>query len=179
MNVPGEAIALAFALLIWIISLLIKFFRWAGKAINNVNTAPSPIQQAMAESQRQAETPGPSVRPLPPAPPRPQAMPPWEMPRQPQAGPSAVPFEATTQDFQRQERELLAEEPAPLGTPLNAFGTPFNTLGTPLNALGTPLRADATPPPPKDFRLFETDDDLLRAVILQQALGPPLCRQGR
>ena len=153
-----EAIALAFAVLIWIISLLIKFFRWVGKTISNVNTSPSPIQQAMAEAQRQAETERPPARPLPPAPPRPQAMPPWEMPRQPQAGPSAVPYEATTQDFQRQERDLMTEEPAPLGTP---------------------LRSAPPPPAPKAFRLFETDDDLLRAVILQQALGPPLCRRGR
>ena len=158
-----EAIALAFAILVWIVSSLIKFFRWAGKKINNVNTAPSPIQQAMADAQRQAEAQRPPVRPLPPPPARPQAMPPWEMPpwempRQPQAGPAAVPTEATTQDFQRQERDLLTEEPDPLGTP---------------------LRSDAPAQAPKPFRLFETDDDFLRAVILQQALGPPLCRRPR
>ena len=157
-----EIIAVLFALLIWIVSLLIKFFRWAGRKINTVNTAPAPIQQAMAEAQRQAEMQRQAMPPPYPAPQYPQRpqppVPPWEMPRQPQAGPPAVPYEATDQDFRRQELELLTEEPASLDTPLRS-DTPFSAS--------------------RELRLFETDDDLVRAFILQEALGPPLCRRGR
>lgn len=136
---------------------IFRFFKWVGRQINTVNTAPSPIQQAMAEAQRQAETPRPPT--LSPVQPRPPTVaPPWEMPRQPQAGPPAVPDEATDPQFRRQERELLTEEPA---------------------ALGTSLRSEAAPPAPRALRLFETDDDLVRAFILREALGPPLCRRGR
>ncbi len=62
----------------------------SGRSVANVEcVAPSPIQQAMAEAQRQAEQeqtpPVPRPQAVPPRVPPPGA-PPWQMPRQPGAG---------------------------------------------------------------------------------------------
>lgn len=77
------------------------------------------------------------------------------MPRQPQAGGPAVLREATERDFQWQEEELVALEPM---------------------GLGTPLRSPAKSAAPRK-RLFDNNDDLVRAIILREALGPPLSRR--
>lgn len=77
------------------------------------------------------------------------------MPRQPQAGGPAVLREATERDFQWQEEELVASEPM---------------------ALGTPLRSSTKSAAPRK-RLFDNNDDLVRAIILREALGPPLSRR--
>ena len=77
------------------------------------------------------------------------------MPRQPQAGGPAVLREATERDFQWQEEELVASEPM---------------------GLGTPLRSSTKIAAPRK-KLFDNNDDLVRAIILREALGPPLSRR--
>jgi len=75
----------------------------------------------------------------------------------PPSGPPAVSREATTADFARQEQELEATEPARLG----------------------PVRPAVTAPTRPRLGLSLAGDDLLRAVILQEVLGPPLSRRPR
>ena len=148
--------------LYWVGVGIFRFFKWIGRSLANVNTiAPSPIQQAMAEAQRQAEQvpkpPAPRPQPVQPRIPPPSARP-FQMFQQPGAGGPAVPWESTEQDFRRQEQELLTEEPTALNIALQS-----------------------TPPQdaPAPLRLFETNDDLIRAFILQEALGPPLSKRPR
>jgi hypothetical protein len=85
----------------------------------------------------------------------PALAPPRPMPRQPQAGGPAVPREATERDFRRQEDDLAAWETAALGSPLQS----------PAPAI-VPVK-----------KLFGSSDDLVRAIILREALGPPLSRR--
>lgn len=75
--------------------------------------------------------------------------------RQPEAGGPAVPAETNRQDFVRQEQELFASEPAGLGVSLMA----------------------PSPPAAAPNALFGGTDDLVRAIILQEILGPPLSRR--
>ena len=77
------------------------------------------------------------------------------MPRQPQAGGPAVLREATERDFWRQEEELAAYEPLALGVSLQS----------------------PTPSIVPVAKLFGSNDDLVRAIILREALGPPLSRR--
>ena len=79
------------------------------------------------------------------------------MPRQPQAGGPAVPYETNRQDFERQEQDMFASEPTALGVSLSS---------------STPSRPAAAP-----YKLFNGTDDLIRAIILQEVLGPPLSRR--
>ncbi|MGI4792428.1 MAG: hypothetical protein ACRYFS_26675 [Janthinobacterium lividum] len=76
--------------------------------------------------------------------------------RQPSAGGPAVTNETTRRDFQRQEQALEASEPA---------------------GLNTSLLAGASSPTAQPNRLFGGTDDLVRAIILQEVLGPPLSRR--
>ena len=87
--------------------------------------------------------------------PRP-ALSPSLMPRQPEAGGPAVFAETDTRDFERQERELVASEAVPLGVSLSSAS-----------------QASA----PTANALFGGTDDLVRAIILQEVLGPPLSRR--
>lgn len=143
---------LILVILYWIGVGIYRFFRWLARSVTGANAAPFPIQQAREEAQRQAS----QQRQMPPRVPPPSARP-WEMPQQPGAGGPAVYQEATERDFERQETELLTEEPVPFAAP---------------------LRSTATPAPAAPFRLFQTNNDLVRAIILQEALGPPLSRRG-
>jgi len=117
----------------------------------------NPVRQALADAQRQMQTPSPSQAPpsqkLPTR--APALAPPRPMPRQPQAGGPAVPREATERDFRRQEDDLAAWETAALGGPLQS--------------------PDPVIVPVK--KLFGSSDDLIRAIILREALGPPLSRR--
>jgi len=114
------------------------------------------LKGSAASANAVRQSPPPSQAP-PPArtPPARVPAPVRTMPRQPQAGGAAVPREATERDFQRQEEELVASEP----------------LG-----LGTPLRSSTSNAAPRK-RLFDSNDDLVRAIILREALGPPLSRR--
>jgi hypothetical protein len=81
---------------------------------------------------------------------------PREMPRQPQAGGPAVPKPATSRSIRREEQTLIASEPA---------------------ALNASLLSPANLPTVQPNSLFAGTDDLIRAMILQEVLGPPLCRR--
>lgn len=146
-----QEIVLILVALYWIGVGIYRFFKWIAKQAKQVSGGPAPMQQALA-AQRQAE----QLR-LQQIQQR-QQVPAWQMPRQPEAGGLAVPREATSQDFGRQEQELLTEEPAALGVALQTGGP----------------QASSSPRP-----LFEGRDDLVRAIILQEALGPPLSRRRR
>ena len=139
-----ELIIFAFAILTWVVRTIIKFAKWSVNQVKTVGVAPSPIQQAIADAERQQAAQ--AAARLVPAP----------RYRQPTAGGPAVNRETTFQDFDRSEQELFQAEPLALDT----------------------LQSTA-PPPPDDppFRLFENSDDLVRAVILQEVLGPPLSRR--
>lgn len=76
--------------------------------------------------------------------------------RRPDTGGLAVDREATYEDFDRAEQELFLSEPASLNS---------------LQSI-TPVQQEAAP-----LRLFEDADDLVRAFILQEVLGPPLSRR--
>lgn len=154
-------IAIALVILFWIGAGIFRFFRWISRSLRNAAATPSPIQQAINEAQQQAQT-APRSPSTPPQMPRPQ-MPRQTAtsaayPRQPQAGGPVVLRETTSQDFQRQERELLTEEPTALGVPLQSPRT-------------SPSSAPA-------FQLIPTNDDLVRALILQEVLAPPLSKRG-
>lgn len=140
------------------------------------------IGEAFGAKKRRTQPPGP-VRPgapqaMPPRPaptaspttmpPRPslqtQGAPPSVIPsefqrvrpRRPDAGGTAVTREATTAEFEAQEAQLIAGEPAPL------------------NSLGKRLVAPASPSTPA---LFSSSDDIVRAFILSEVFGPPLSRR--
>ena len=148
-----ELAIFAFVVVGWIIRTIYKFVKWSISQVKTVGVAPSPIQQAIAEAQRQQAT----AAPLRPQAPRPQtASRPISMPRRPDAGGPLVARESTRADFDRAERDLMTTEPSPLDTPLRS------TPRTPASA---------------PFVLFQNADDLVRAVILQEVLAPPLSRR--
>ena len=152
---PIEGLLIAIAIFAFIIRAIYRGFRWLAQQVKTVGVAPSPIQQAIAEAQRQQAA---AVQPARPQP-RPRLeteLRPLPMPRRPEAGGPAVPREATRGDFVRSERELLTTEPSPLDAP---------------------LRSTLAPQTEASFRLFQDTDDLVRAVILQEVLGPPLSRR--
>jgi len=151
-------IVLAFVVLAWLGRQAVQFFQWAGQQMKGGAAGANPVRQALADAQRQMQAP-PSSQAPPPSqklPTRAPALaPPRPMPRQPQAGGPAVPREATERDFRQQEDDLAAWETAALGSPLQS----------PAPAI-VPMK-----------RLFGSSDDLVRAFILREALGPPLSRQ--
>jgi len=153
-----EAIAFGIIVLIWVISSLIKGFKWLLRQTGatpapQALTVPPPSQAAPTlQSPARMQAPPPSQA-LPARTPSLQARP---RERQPTAGGPAVPDEATRQDFERQERELFGAEPMALDTPL----------------LSAPSRSTASA-----NSLFGGTDDLVRAIILQEVLGPPLSRR--
>lgn len=143
-----EAIVFVLVALFWILRAIFRFFKWAGGRLKGGAAGVNAFRQAAQPPQAPPPARTPPTRPAPPPTARP-------MPRQPQAGGPAVPREATERDFQRQEEELVSSEP----------------LG-----LGTPLRSSAASAAPRK-RLFDSSDDLVRAIILREALGPPLSRR--
>jgi hypothetical protein len=153
-----EAIAFGIIVLIWVISILIKGFKWLLRQTGATPappalTAPPPSQAAPTlQNPARLQAPPPS-QVLPARTPPLQARP---RERQPAAGGSAVPDEATRQGFERQERELFGSEPASLNT-----------------SLTSPLSRPAS----ETNSLFGSTDDLVRAIILQEVLGPPLSRR--
>ena len=173
-----ETIVFAIGVLVWLVSSLIKGFKWLA---NRTNPAPPPQAPPPSGFQTPAQfsTSAPSpVRPQTPfqAPPpsRPSPVQALQqqaarleqarqteqarlMPRQPSAGGPAVPFETDRQDFERQEQDLFASEPSALGV-----------------SLSSPAAARPAAAPNK---LFGGTDDLVRAIILQEVLGPPLSRR--
>lgn len=140
-----EAIAILFALLIWVISGIVKGLRWLGTQLRGTNARPTLVQQAVADAQRQAMASRPAV----PAGLRPalSSTPPV---------PAPVRYKTSAAEFVSQEQALRAEEASGLGVPLTAPSAPRASQAAPL---------------------FGTVDDLVRAVILQEVLGPPLSRR--
>jgi len=179
--INSETIAVAFGILVWIIRSIARGL----KQISRPALPPVPSQAPLAPPPQpfQAQNPFQPQNPFQAQPPRPQfpgqAPPPSGLrpvqtppvplspaqqqaarrelaqPRQPSAGGPAVPAEASRQDFVRQEQELFASEPAALGVSLTSSAA---TAAAP-NAL------------------FGGTDDLVRAIILQEVLGPPLSRR--
>ena len=170
-------IALVFAGIVWLIRLLTRGIKQISKPTGGTQTtnpaqAPPrsqapPRPQAPPPSRTTAfsQAPPPSGTPAP----RPAltqtlpqrtarlAEPIRQAARQPSAGGPAVADETNRGDFERQERELMASEPSAL------------------NALSAaPAFVSAIPP----NGLFSGTDDLVRAIILQEVLGPPLSRRG-
>ena len=80
---------------------------------------------------------------------------PYALTRRPDAGGSAVPVEATTASFDVRERDLL---------------TPVVPARSVLPVVNVP-QTETVP------TLFAGTDDFVRAFVLQEALGPPLCRR--
>lgn len=144
-------IVLAFVILAWLGRMTVQFFRWAGRRVTG-GAARVPVQQLLAGAQQPLPIPPPSQK-LPTR--APALAPPRPMPRQPEAGSPIVQREATERDFQRQEEEMQAWE---------------------TGALGVPLQSSALAAVPVK-RLFGDNDDLVRAIILREALGPPLSRR--
>ncbi len=152
--------------IIFVLVALYRGFKWVLRQTGGTPTPPprpqAPpnfqqppnLQQPQALPQRPpfAGVPGQGriqSAPRPPMSPRP-------MPRQPLAGGPAVFAETDTRDFERQEREMVASEPEALGVSLSsAPPAPAGTANT----------------------LFGGTDDLVRAIILQEVLGPPLSRR--
>ncbi len=160
MHLSYEAVVFALIAIGWVIRGIFRFFKWAGRQIAGATGAAgaNPVRQALADAQRQAQAPPPPQAPPPTQklPTRaPSLVPARPMPRQPQAGGPAVSREATDRDFRRQEEELAAWEPSALGVSLQS---PAPTA--------VPLKS-----------LFGGSDDLVRAIILREALGPPLSRR--
>jgi hypothetical protein len=140
-----QLIFLALAILYGLGVGIYRFVKWVNRLAAGTKSAPNPVQQAINDAQRQTRTKrAPSQTPARP------------MPRQPQAGGPAVPWETTERDFRRQEQELFGEEPPPLASP---------------------LQSAAVTPPPSAPPLFSSTEDWVRAIILQEVLGPPLSRR--
>lgn len=148
MNIDYHLIIFAIVALYSIGTAIFRFFKWAGQQVKGGAAGANAVRQAPPLAQAAPPARTPPTRPVPPPTARP-------MPRQPQAGGPAVFREATERDFERQEEDLVASEPTGLGTPLRS-----------------PTRNAA---PRK--RLFDSSDDLVRAIILREALGPPLSRR--
>ncbi len=148
-----QLIFLGIAIIYGIGVAIYRFVKWANRQISG-SAAPNPVQQALADAQRQAQGP-PTTPQAPMTQTLPERAPLRSMPRQPQAGGPAVPRETTDADFRRQEQELVAGEPAALGVALHS----------------------AAAPAPSKIGLFQDTDDLVRAIILREALGPPLSRR--
>lgn len=146
-----EVIAIAFAILVWFISNVVKGLKWLAKQLGGTNAPPSLVQQAAAEAQRQAAAGRPPglVAPAGYQPMRPPAPLPPPLP-------APVRYKTSAAAFVSQEEALLAEEAA---------------------GLGIPLVSPATPRAPQAGPLFGKTDDLVRAIILQVALGPPLSQR--
>jgi hypothetical protein len=166
---------------IFFISLIVRGFRWllrqtnppAARAVPPPSQGPpqAPVQpqnpfQSQVPSRPQPGLPPQMPRPAaaqPPAPAFPQQAYPQQafpqqartQPRQPSAGGPAVPVETNRQEFVRQEQGLVASEPAGLGV----------------------LLTSSAPPAAAPNALFGGTDDLVRAIILQEVLGPPLSRR--
>ena len=170
-----EAIGIAILVLIWVISSLIKGFKWLLRQTNPTPLQAPPSSQIPTQAQspfqrlQMEQAPPPSVlRPVqgPPTQVSPnQALRQQQaarleqsrtMPRQPAAGGPAVSVETDRRDFERQEMELFASEPV---------------------ALDVALASSPSRPAAASNRLFGSTDDLIRAIILQEVLGPPLSRR--
>lgn len=159
--INSETIAVAFGILVWIIRGIARGL----KQISRPALPPVQTQNPQNASQFSDQAPPQALGPVqgPPAQLSPTQA--WQQaarleqtrtqPRQPQAGGPAVPTETSRQDFVRQEQELFASEPAGLGTPLTS----------------------PAPPAAAPNALFGGTDDLVRAIILQEVLGPPLSRR--
>ena len=182
--INAETVAVVFGILVWILRSIARGLKQIARpALPPVQPqAPPPSQspfpaqnplqpqnpfqaQAPPSSQFQGQMPPQAVRPGQLAPPPMTSTQAWQQqalqqartqPRQPEAGGPAVPTETNRQDFVRQERELVASEPAGLGVSLSS---PDRRPDTTLNSL------------------FGGTDDLVRAIILSEVLGPPLSRR--
>lgn len=131
-----ELIVAGIAILIWLITSIVKGLKWLGRQLGGTNIRPGLVEQAAAEAQRQAagRPPGPATL-APPAP---------------------VRYKTSAAAFVSQDDALRAEE---------------------ISGLGVPLAASAAPRAPQAAPLFGGRDDLVRAIILQEVLGPPLSRR--
>lgn len=148
MKLNAEIIIFVLVALFWTVRAIFRFFKWAGRQLKSGAVNANPARLAPLPSQ----APPPS-KTLPTRVPALASTRP--MPRQPQAGGPAVPREATERDFWRQEEELAAYEPSALGVSLQS----------------------PTPSIVPVAKLFGSNDDLVRAIILREALGPPLSRR--
>ncbi len=140
-----EVIAIAFAILIWLISNVIKGLRWLGTQMGGTNALPlppGPLQEAGPPTPQVSQT-------------LPQSVPLLRQPPLPLPMPAPVQYKTSAATFVSQEEALLAEE---------------------VSRLGVPLLAPPVPRVPQAAPLFSNVDDLVRAVILQEVLGPPLSR---
>ena len=155
---------LAIAVLYGVGVQLFRFFRFLGKQMKTGNTAASPMQQAIADAQRQAQaaakqlsptrTPLTAQTPLNAKTPRPEA----SFGRRPDAGGSAVPNPATDEEFRTQVQQLEASEEKAYSRPRSA-ATPIPTAA------------------PRSLKLFASRNDLVRAFIMQEVLGTPRSRR--
>lgn len=144
-----EAIAIIFAILVWVISGIVKGLKWLNARLRGTKARPSLVEQAVADAQRQAvrlQAPGEPARAISPA----QTISPAR------TSAPATRYKTSAAEFISQEQVLQAEEAAGLGVPLVS---------------AQPLR------PAKAAPLFGNTDDLVRAVILQEVLGPPLSKR--
>lgn len=142
-----EVFVFAIAILIWLISALVKGLKWLGRNLGGTSARPGLVEQAAADAQRQAAArpPGP-VAPAALSPVRPPAFP----------VPAPVRYKTSAAVFVSQEEALRAEE---------------------VSGLGVPLVSTPAPRAPQAAPLFGGTDDLVRAIILQEVLGPPLSRR--
>lgn len=173
-----ETIGLAIVVVIWVISSLIKGFKSLLRQTNPTSPLAPPPSQAPLPSQTPSQAQNPfqgqpgqaAPQALRPGQSGPGLMTPAQarqqqaafkqqartQPRQPAAGGPAVLTETNRQDFVRQEQELFASEPTSLGV-----------------SLSSPAARSGSSP----NMLFSGTDDLVRAIILSEVLGPPLSRR--
>ena len=152
-----EAIGIGIVVLIWVVSSLIKGFKWVLRQTGAVQPPPPPVAPPRSQTPPLGTgqfSPQPPPRPQPPSPTRTRQAPPRSV--QPSAGEPAVPEETTRRDFERQEQELFFAEPA---------------------ALDTPLSSASSQPSAQTNGLFSGTDDLVLAIIRQEVLGTPLSRR--
>lgn len=163
---------IVFGVIAWIIRGIVR----AARRVSRRGSSAPPVAAPLAQTQSPA--PAPPLRSVAPlqaqsfqaqpspsqAPPRlssqtfPARTPRLDAPRlrQPAAGGPAVSKDATRTEMERQEQALFFSEPAALNTPLTSAALP--AAASVRSLLGGP-------------------DDLIRAIILQEVLGPPLSRR--
>lgn len=142
---------LALVILGWIGRLIYRFAQWAGRQVRG--EAPRPAGGLPAA---QPLTPAAMPRPAPARTvPRPSDAVQRTIMRPAGDDLPLVPQPATTAGFARREAQLQDTEPRALRTPLT----------------DTPAEASTA------SSLFGTTSDLVRAVILQEVLGPPRSRR--
>lgn len=164
-------IVFGLVILYWIGTGIVRFFRWAGRPATATAVKPNLLPQAINAQQQNPVQTSPMQTPAPPA---------------------DAPPQATAEDFRRWEQELKTERERAtayfrqraeaLRTERDKAFPRSLQAAMPSDkpaASDKPIPMETAQPSLVPAELFQGQDDLVRAFILQQVLGAPLSRRHR